>query len=104
MTENQKGFILSPIDEIIEKAIELMDIDIKNITLIREYDPSGIIVLCEPSEIEQVILNLIKNASQAIDSNPQQSSPQIIIRTIQKNEYEIQIEVEDNGPGMDENF
>lgn len=52
-------------------------------------------------EIEQVILNLLKNAAQAMIYNPPEKIPEIIIRLYQHDRYAV-MEIEDNGPGMPE--
>ena len=57
--------------------------------------------LCSPGEIEQVLLNLLRNAAQALASQPDKPDPSITLRLLRDEEYAV-IEVEDNGPGMDE--
>ncbi len=76
--------------------------DFKQIEIEREYDPALREVPCDKTAIEQVILNLLKNAAQAMagHSSPHQP-PRIILRTSKEAEY-ARIEVIDNGPGMDE--
>jgi PAS domain S-box-containing protein len=74
--------------------------DIINVEITKEYDPDLTEVPCVAMEIEQVILNLIKNAVHAMaDDNTK--NPCITIRTV-KTEKMACIEVEDNGPGIDE--
>ena len=75
--------------------------DFRQIEIVREYDPALGDVLCDKTEIEQVILNLLKNAAHAMADNPSQESHRIILRTV-KEEGFARIEVIDNGPGMDE--
>lgn len=74
--------------------------DFKRIMIQRDYDPTLRIVYCDKTEIEQVILNLLKNAAQAMaeEGSP---SPTITLRTRRESLY-VLIEVVDNGPGMDE--
>lgn len=72
--------------------------DFKQIEIVREYDPALGPVSCDATEMEQVFLNLIKNAAQAMGSAP---NPRIILRTHREAEH-ARIEIEDNGPGMDE--
>lgn len=76
--------------------------DFKQIKIVREYDPDIPLIVCAPTEIEQVLLNLLGNAAHAMSTveNPD-SPPQITIR-VKKGEDYITTEVEDNGPGMDE--
>ena len=57
---------------------------------------------CTETEIEQVVLNLLRNAAQAMaDSDPPTSQPRIAIRARVKGAKLI-IEIEDNGPGIPE--
>jgi len=79
--------------------------DFQKIKIIQELDPTCFEIFCLKAEIEQVFLHLIRNATQALCDPPNpyemQDSPQINIRTEKKNKA-IGIEIEDNGPGMDE--
>jgi C4-dicarboxylate-specific signal transduction histidine kinase len=52
-------------------------------------------------EMEQVMLNLLKNAAQAMIVNPPARGPRITLRLRREERYAL-IEVEDNGPGMKE--
>ena len=73
--------------------------DIIKVKILKEYDSELNEVPCVAMEIEQVILNLIKNAVHAMaDHNTE--DPYIMIRTA-KMEDMARIEVEDNGPGID---
>jgi signal transduction histidine kinase len=96
--------------DIIEKTVALAahDYDLRNnydfrkIQILREYDPDLQPVPCVALEIEQVLLNLLKNAAHALASRePQEESLRIVLRL--KREWSMaRIEVEDNGPGMDQ--
>lgn len=72
--------------------------DVMNITINTEYDPEVPLICCVPVEIEQVILNIVKNSVHALGKR-QIESPLITIRTSKIEEY-VRIEVEDNGPGI----
>jgi two-component system C4-dicarboxylate transport sensor histidine kinase DctB len=48
-------------------------------------------------QVEQVLINLITNAAQAIESLPER----VIQLTTQQNETSIEIYIDDNGPGID---
>ena len=74
--------------------------DFKRITIHRDYDPALRLVYCDKTEIEQVILNLLKNAAQAM-AEANAPLPAITLRTRRETEYAL-IDVVDNGPGMDE--
>jgi len=74
--------------------------DFRKITLIRDYDKTIPGVFCCGTEIEQVILNLLKNASQAMSEiTDEKFSPVIGIRTFAEDGMVV-IEISDNGPGI----
>jgi len=74
--------------------------DFKQIEIVRDYDAELPACRCDATEIEQVFLNLIKNAAQAM-ADDGELTHRITLRTRRDGDY-AQIEVEDNGPGMDE--
>jgi len=99
---------LSRVDliELMENSIKLgsSDYDMKKkydfkfIDIIREYDHELPKVLCFRSEIEQVLLNLFKNAAQAMEVIDEGDfKPQLHVRLI-KEENHARIEIENNGP------
>jgi len=76
--------------------------DILNIEFIREYTPNLPPVSCMAMDIEQVFINLLKNAVQAMGDRPDpRPKPRIILRARQQGEM-VRVEIEDNGIGMDE--
>jgi PAS domain S-box-containing protein len=92
------------LSELLEKTVELAahDYDLKKkydfrrITVERDFDPDVPEVPGSPNEIEQVILNLLRNAAQAGSSDPR------ITLRLRRNHDRVLIEIEDNGVGMDE--
>lgn len=95
------------ITPLIEEVIELAEIDydlkkqqdFRNIKIIRDYAEELPEVPCIKSEIQQVLLNLLRNSAQALTG--QDRAPCISLRSFQLGD-EVCIEVEDNGPGMNE--
>lgn len=76
--------------------------DFRHVIIEREYSPSLPPVYCTPCEIEQVVFNLLKNAANAMFDNPERDrEPKIVLRVFQERRWTV-IEVQDNGPGMDE--
>lgn len=76
--------------------------DFRKIEVIKDYDEELPFVICAPTEIEQVMLNLLGNAAHAMqDSNCE--NPKIKIRIRQEGEY-VATSVSDNGPGMNESI
>jgi PAS domain S-box-containing protein len=98
------------INEILDKSVEMAstDYDLKkkydfrHIAIVRQYEPGLPEINCTRSEIEQVILNLLKNAAQAMAGHPpSEGKPTLTLRTSCTN-GSVRIEVADNGPGMAE--
>jgi PAS domain S-box-containing protein len=76
--------------------------DFKKIEIVREYEPDLPGVDCTATEIEQVVLNLLRNAAQAMAAAvPSVAKPRITIR-VKNLDQRVRIEVEDNGPGVPE--
>lgn len=70
--------------------------------IIRDYAHQLTEVPCIVTEIEQVILNLLRNSAQAMaEIKERKNTSKIILRTKREAEH-VQIEIQDNGPGMDE--
>ena len=95
------------LDKTIELAANEYDLkkkfDFREIEIIRDYDPGMPAVSCEGSKIQQVFLNLLRNGAQAMaDSKTKDIPSQFMLRTRQEGHW-AQVEVADNGPGMDEN-
>ncbi|WP_392561316.1 nitrogen regulation protein NR(II) [Orbus sturtevantii] len=95
------------VHQAIERIYELLKFEkLEHIKIIRDYDPSLPELFHDPEQIEQVILNIIRNALQALDD---QSDGKIIIKTrtasqvtIHGSRYRLcaKIDIEDNGPGI----
>lgn len=94
---------------LVEQALELAanDYDLKkkydfrSIEIVREFPEQPVIISAVAIEIEQVLLNLMKNAAQAMTANPPDRPPRLTLRVFQEPRFAI-LEVEDNGPGMEE--
>jgi len=100
-------FIPCSLSDLLERTIVLAgsdhdmrrNFDFKKIKIVREYHPIPD-VCCEASQIQQVLLTLLKNAAQALSHDC--SDPQITVRVASAEEGYVRIQVEDNGLGMDE--
>jgi len=108
--KSEGGTATADASTLLDKAVELASqdydlkkrFDFKQIKIIREYAPGLPPVPCRPMEIEQVILNLLRNAAQAMMGGKQAGrEPEIRLRTMLEGDM-VRIEVADNGPGMDE--
>ncbi len=104
-TEFQPARIKEILDTVVRLAGSDYDLkkkyDFKQIEIVCDFDPDLEWVVCDHTQIEQVFLNLVKNAAQAMSLGDSPPPHRIILRTRKENAY-ARIEVEDNGPGMDE--
>ncbi len=76
--------------------------DFKSIEIIKEYANDLPMLPCEGAKIQQVLLNILRNGAQAMQMAKTQS-PRFTLRIYTKGAPEmVHIEIEDNGPGMDE--
>ena len=105
----QKADLVELLDKAVELAASDYDLkkkyDFRHITIIREYEPGLPPVPLMVTEIEQVMLNLLKNAAQAFAGDEDDKEPVIILRVKQEKDKQlVRIEVEDNGMGMTENI
>ena len=106
--KSENNNILNDITKIIDNTLDLTsnDYDLKKkydfrkIKIIKDYQKNLPNVVCEFSKIQQVLLNLFKNGAQAMSAeNGITNNPQFIIQVKQIDNM-LQIEIEDNGPGM----
>lgn len=92
---------------VLEQALELAasdydlkkQYDFKRIEIVREYAPDLPKVPLTVLEIEQVLLNLMKNAAQAMAFSQEKKKHRMILRARQSDDWAV-MEIEDNGPGM----
>ncbi len=94
---------MANLNHIIQNALELSHNEWKNVAEIKtEFDPDLPAVDCLPSELSQVILNLIINAVHAIQDilvESPDSLGQIIITTRQLGEL-VELRISDSGAGI----
>jgi PAS domain S-box-containing protein len=92
---------LESINDIIDRAIDLRSYWLKssNIKIVREYDPVST-VFVDAQQIQQVVLNLLLNAEQAITGSGQTKGV-ITFRThANKDTRRVSIQISDSGPGI----
>lgn len=92
-----KTMVLANSDYSLQKEYQ-----IKRVNIIRHMDTDVPDVICEENKIIQVFLNMITNSVQAIHKSQHFiEEPTLILTLSQKNNMAV-VEIEDNGPGMDE--
>jgi len=90
------------INEVVQDVLPLLKSYeiVRNISLELELDKNVPHVIGDKVQLQQVILNLILNSTEAL-VNTKVKSRTIVIRTIHKHS-EVTISVKDNGPGIEE--
>jgi len=105
----ESAVTMADMAEVLEMAVTLCNndydlkkkYDFRRIQIVREYQPGVSRVPCNASQIEQVAINLLRNAAQAMAGWKGTDAPAITLRTRQESGF-VRIEIEDNGPGLDE--
>jgi len=87
------------VKEILDRVGRLMTANMagKNIRFSVDVEPAGIEIEADPELIEQVLINLLLNALQAIEG---QSAPAIQMKGFLSERGRVAIQVVDNGPGI----
>ncbi|WP_461209474.1 CHASE4 domain-containing protein [Desulfocurvus sp. DL9XJH121] len=109
---SESGHTPCDMGSIIEGAVALANsdfdlkknYDFKSMTLNVSVEEGLPPVECSATEIEQVLLNLLRNAAQAMaGADPPIQAPRIDIR-VSRHDSWVRVEVRDNGPGMSEDL
>jgi signal transduction histidine kinase len=87
------------INEALESTLTVARNEIKYVAEVEKDFSVVPLIECIGSEINQVLLNIIVNASQAIESQGESDRGRIHIRTYADKDY-IYCEITDNGPGI----
>ncbi|MCP4023702.1 MAG: PAS domain S-box protein [Desulfobacteraceae bacterium] len=93
--------------ELMEKTLEIAKsdynlkkkFDFKNIKIQKDYEKNLSPVCCKATEIQQVFFNILTNGTQAMMSMGKPIEPSFIIKISGQDDM-VQIEIQDNGPGM----
>ncbi|SEQ98246.1 two-component system, NtrC family, nitrogen regulation sensor histidine kinase GlnL [Rosenbergiella nectarea] len=98
--------VMQNIHQVAERVVKLVSMELPdNVTLVRDYDPSLPELQHDPDQIEQVLLNMVSNALQALG----REGGTITLRTrtafqltLHGTRYRLaaQIDIEDDGPGI----
>jgi two-component system NtrC family sensor kinase len=87
------------LNDVADAVIEIVayDMRVNNVALVREYDPNLPMLLGDSHQLQQVVLNIMSNARQALESFRRDG--QITLRTGTTDDR-VWIRIIDNGPGI----
>lgn len=99
------------IHEVLERVHSLITVESDGqVHLLRDYDPSIPEFMADKEQLIQVVLNIVRNAMQALLSQESvQTTPQIVLRTRAVRQFTIghtrhrlvlHLAIQDNGPGI----
>lgn len=94
------------VHKVAERVVRLVSLELPpSVQLVRDYDPSLPELMHDPYQVEQVLLNIVRNAFEALEAE----GGTIVLRTrmalrvtLQGERYRlaVKIDVQDNGPGV----
>ncbi|WP_020414123.1 nitrogen regulation protein NR(II) [Microbulbifer sp. ANSA001] len=100
------------VHEILERVAQLLEVECDGeLSIRRDYDPSIPDVPADREQLIQALLNIARNAMQAINESIGLASGEMVLRTRVQRQFTIgrrncplvcRIEIEDNGPGIPE--
>ncbi|MFW5498171.1 MULTISPECIES: ABC transporter substrate binding protein [unclassified Maridesulfovibrio] len=98
------------LSSIVENALSLImkdydynrNYDFRKIKIIKEFDSPNSLIKCDEVEIQQVVLNLLKNGAEAMGEKSYVEDGPCFVLRIREYMAMAVLEIEDNGPGMDE--
>ena len=99
--KSKGGLTLNSINKAVKESILIAKSEYRDVAVVDLQLGELPLVMCDPSQISQVILNLIVNSAQSIKSQKRKSPGNITIRTWATSES-VFCSVSDDGPGMPE--
>ncbi|MGW0841406.1 sensor histidine kinase [Streptomyces sp. NPDC002787] len=88
--------------EIIDEAVSVHEADLKKKGITVTVGGEDVTVTVEPSDVAQVILNLVGNSIYWLSTLPEGVERSILIETARTPDGEVDIDVSDSGPGVRE--
>ncbi len=96
--------------DLLDKSVELSstdynlkyDYDFRHINIIKEYQENLPLVVCEAGKIQQVFLNILRNAAQAMQEACVEKPTLLFKINYDAGLDQVVVEIEDNGPGIED--
>jgi two-component system NtrC family sensor kinase len=90
------------LDKFIPEVVAMVEkkASVANVSIVQDLSEDPLIIHGEPSELQQVLLNLLNNALYAIEDQNAGSPGEIVLKTRGIENDAVLIEVSDNGSGI----
>ncbi len=87
------------VNSLIEATLEVLQYQLRtsNVDIIARFDPNLPLAMVDPHQIQQVFLNILNNARQAIEAHRPEGWIRITTETCDST---VRITIQDNGPGI----
>lgn len=94
------------IHQVLERTAKLIELESRNLAVIRDYDPSIPELLIDPELMLQAVLNVARNGMQILETTPH---PTLTLTTRierqftingQRHKVVVRVDIKDNGPGI----
>ena len=103
ISSHDLGILLDQTIELLKTDYDMKKrYDFKQIRIEREYDPAVPPVPCEAGKVQQVFMNILKNGAEAMAERPEAPASPVFVLRVSDNGAWVRVEIEDNGPGIDE--
>jgi C4-dicarboxylate-specific signal transduction histidine kinase len=88
------------VEDVVEQVLKLLahDLQASGVPVQKDYASVRLRVMADPVRLQQVVLNLVKNAIDAMDA--QAPSTRRLAVTTRRQENSIVLQVDDSGPGI----
>ncbi|MGR9116622.1 MAG: PAS domain-containing sensor histidine kinase [Gammaproteobacteria bacterium] len=92
------------INDLVLTAMAICEAECKQMQIEHKTELSEALpnVFVDYVQIEQVLLNLMRNSVEALHAMPNNRRKQLIVQTYLNDKNQIEVRVKDNGPGLDE--
>ena len=91
--------VTMPVRQLFENVLNLMkeDLKVNEVKIETKIHPVDLEIHCDPDQITMILINLVKNASESLQS---QADRTIWLSSIGQGDLGLMIQVEDSGPGI----
>lgn len=89
------------VGDVVRRTALLLEYEVRlqHVDLVTELPPDPVVVQADRMQLQQVVVNLVTNAVQAVATNPPERARRVVVRASVRGDR-VAIDVEDTGPGV----